>query len=346
VSRGLERSHPTLQSVAEAAGVSIQTVSNIFNAPHKVQSSTRSRVEAEIARQGYRPNRTARSLRTRRAGLLGMGIAPGAPGAGSIGDRFVHAVADAAERLGYHLLLFTTPSEGDGSMDAYDRLLGQRAVDGFVLADTTVEDPRQGWLRSRRVPFAAFGRRWSDAEQGSWVDVDGAAGMAAVVQHLATRGHRRVGFVGWPAGSGVGDDRFAGFERAALRFGLDVAGVERGSNDHATGARLGHRLLALPSPPTAVVAVSDELAVGVDAAVRTRGLEPGRDVAISGFDDSTIASVPALSLTSVRQPLALAGEHVVRLVAAQLADPDATVEHVLLEPSLVVRASTNTRVSQ
>jgi DNA-binding LacI/PurR family transcriptional regulator len=68
-------------------------------------------------------------------------------------------------------------------------------------------------------------------------------------------------------------------------------------------------------------------------------------VAICGFDDSPTASVPALSLTSVRQPLALAGEHVVRLVAAQLADRDATVEHVLLEPTLIVRASTNPRSS-
>jgi DNA-binding LacI/PurR family transcriptional regulator len=345
VSRGFERSHPTLQSVAEAAGVSIQTVSNIFNAPHKVQPSTRTRVEAEIARQGYRPNRSARSLRIRRSGLLGLGIAPAAPGAGSIGDRFVHAVADAAERLGYHVLLFSAPSDGDRPVESYDGLLRQRAVDGFVLADTTVEDPRQAWLLARHVPFAAFGRRWSDAEYGSWVDVDGAAGMVGVVEHLAALGHRRIGFVGWPEGSGVGDDRLHGFERAMRRLGLDVAGVERGSNDHAAGARLGHRLLSLPSPPTAVVAVSDELAVGVDAAVRSHGLAPGREVAISGFDDSPAAAVPALSLTSVRQPLALAGEHVVRLVAAQLADRDATVEHVLLEPTLIVRASTNPRSS-
>ena len=119
-------------------------------------------------------------------------------------DRFVHAVTDAAERAGYHVLLFTSTAGdvGAASMAGYEGLLGQRAVDGFVLADTTVDDPRQQWLAERGIPFAAFGRRWSDLEVGSWVDIDGAAGIGAVVRHLAERGHRRLGFIGWPAGLG------------------------------------------------------------------------------------------------------------------------------------------------
>ena len=348
MSRGFERSHPTLQSVAAAAGVSIQTVSNIFNAPHKVQPETRARVEAEIVRQGYRPNRSARSLRMRRSGLLGFCMAPSNAASGAVGDRFVHAITEAAERAGYHVLLFAATPSGSpasaahqlGSMAAYEAMLGQRAVDGFVLADTTVDDPRQAWLARHHIPFAAFGRRWADPEIGSWVDVDGAGGTAAAVEHLVSLGHRRLAFVGWPEGSGVGDDRCAGFERAARARGVEVVGVERGDNDHAAGARLGRRLLRRATPPTAIVAVSDDLAIGIDAAVRSVGLRTGRDVSIVGFDDSPAASVPALALTSVRQPLALAGEHVVRLVAAQLGDPDATTERVLLEPTLVVRSST------
>lgn len=334
---GTAGTHPTLHTVAAAVGVSVQTVSNIFNAPHKVQPATRERVEAEIARQGYRPNRSARSLRISRAGLLGLCLQPVDDTSGGIADRFVHAVSEAAERAGYHVLLFTAPSPG--TMSPYEALLGQRAVDGFILADTVADDPRQRWLADRSVPFAAFGRRWNGTEIGSWVDVDGAAGIAAAVDHLAAAGHRRLGFIGWPAGSGVGDDRLAGFERAAGDHGVDVAGVERGANGHATGARLARRLLRAGDPPTALVCVSDDLAIGADAAVRSLGLTPGRDVAITGFDDSPAAAIPAVSLTSVRQPLALAGEHVVRLLANRLADPDATVERVLLEPTLVPRAS-------
>src|SRR5690606_10635590 len=155
------------------------------------------------------PNRSARSLRIRRAGLLGLCLQPSDDTSGGISDRFVHAVSEAAERAGYHVLLFTAPTPA--AMDPYDALLGQRAVDGFILADTIADDPRHRWLADRSVPFAAFGRRWNDVDIGSWVDVDGAAGLAVVVDHLVAAGHRRVGFVGWPEGSGVGDDRFAGF---------------------------------------------------------------------------------------------------------------------------------------
>jgi DNA-binding LacI/PurR family transcriptional regulator len=341
MARGVDGRHPTLQSVARAAGVSTQSVSNAFNAPHKLLPATLARIQAEVGRQGYRPDRSARSLRSRRTGLLGFSMPRAASASGAVGDRFVHAVTDAAERAGYHVLLFA--DTGTSAMAAYQALIAQRAVDGFVLADTTAGDRRQGWLAERNIAFAAFGRRWTDPEVGSWVDVDGAAGIAAIVRHLAEQGHRRLGFVGWPAGSGVGDDRLAGFERATRAAGLDVAGVERGRNDHATGARLTSRLLRRADPPTAVVCVSDDMAIGADAAVRAADLTPGRDVAITGFDDSPAAAVPALSLTSVRQPLDRAGEHVVRLLAACLADRTATAERVLLEPTVVVRASSSPR---
>lgn len=331
--------HPTLRTVADAAGVSIQTVSNILNAPHKVQRDTRDRVKAEILRQGYRPNRSARSLRQRRSGLLGFCVPRVGAGGSGVDDQFVHAVTGAAERAGYHVLLFT--EEGEPAMGAYDALLGQRAVDGFILSSTTADDPRHEWLVGRRVPFASFGRRWADPEIGSWVDIDGAAGVALAVDHLAMRGHHRVAFIGWPAGSGVGDDRLSGFERSATANGMTVTDIERGENSHDTGARLARRLLDQPERPTAIVCVSDTMAVGCDSALRSAGMIPGHDVAITGFDDSVVASVPAVSLTTVRQPLPLAGDHVVRLLVAQLVEPAATIERVLLEPTLVVRASTS-----
>src|SRR6266508_5954352 len=100
-------------------------------------------------------------------------------------------------------------------MSVYRSLLAQRAVDGFVISDTGVGDQRQGWFSEHHVPFAAFGRRWAEPEIGPWIDVDGAAGVAATVDHLVRLGHRRLAFVGWPEGSGVGDDRARGFLEAA-----------------------------------------------------------------------------------------------------------------------------------
>ena len=161
-----------------------------------------------------------------------------------------------------------------------------------MISDTTVGDERQDWFRRHAVPFAAFGRRWADPEIGSWIDIDGAAGVAAAVDHVAAFGHRRVAFVGWPAGSGVGDDRCRGFEAAAAAAGMSVAGLARGENTYDDGRRLGAHLLDQADPPTALVCVSDEMAFGCDTAVRATGLVPGRDVAITGFDDTAAAALP------------------------------------------------------
>lgn len=343
--RAVRPNGPTLTSVAEACGVSRQTVSNIFNAPHKVQHETRARVEAEIARQGYRPNRSARSLRTHRSHLLGYCVPPPPRGGNAVMDGFLHAVTDAAERRGYHVLLFTQPLDGTGPRSAYEALIGHRAVDGFILSDTTTGDGRQAWLSKRNVPFAAFGRRFVEPEIGSWVDVDGAAGTASAVAHLATLGHRRLAFIGWPIGSGVGDDRCRGFVEATAAASLEVAGIERAEDRIDVGRSLAARLLSLTDPPTAIVCVSDLLALGCDAALRDRGLTPGRDIAVTGFDDSPAAGLPAVGLTTLRQPIDRAGEHVVRLLVDRLADTRTGTagpadEQILLEPTLVVRTST------
>jgi DNA-binding LacI/PurR family transcriptional regulator len=342
MSEGAGRSRtPTLGTVAQAAGVSVQTVSNVLNAPHKVGAHTLARVEAEIASQGYRPNRHARSLRTRRSFLLGYCWAHPTGTANALLERFIHAVTQSAERREHHVLLFTEAADLHHPMSVYRSLVAQHAVDGFVISDTTVGDERQEWLSRHDVPFAAFGRRWAAPEIGSWVDVDGAAGIAAAVDHVVELGHRRLAYLGWPDGSGVGDDRASGYVDAARAHGLAADLMTHTDGGLDEGRRAASELLDLADPPTAFVCVSDDLALGCDQAVRERGLLAGRDVAITGFDDSTAVGLPGVAITSVRQPVDDAGEHVVRLLLERLANRLAEPEQILLTPTLVVRTSTD-----
>lgn len=333
-------SGPTLESVAAAAGVSRQTVSNVLNSPGRVAAATRERVEAAIEALNYRPNRVARSLRTRAAQLLGYCVQPAPAGAlNPVLDRFLHAVTEAAAGHGFHVLLFTA-SGGTAGLDQYAELLGQRAVDGFVLADTVVNDPRHGWLASREVPFVSFGRTWGATETHPWVDVDGADGVAQAVAHVHALGHRRIGFLGWPPGSGVGDDRLAGYHTACQRLGVSPA-VLRSEQSLAHGRDSAARLLDAPEPPTALVCVSDECAYGALRALADRELRPGYDVAVVGFDDTPAAALPGIELTSVSQPIEEAGRTVVELLLAELGvlRPPPSM-HRLLPPSLTVRTST------
>lgn len=332
------RTGPTLASVAAVAGVSRQTVSNVLNAPDRVAPETLARVRTAIESLHYRPNRVARSLRTRASRQLGYCFQP-APvgGLNVVLDRFVHAITESAAGDGFHVLLFTAPG-GAAGLDRYADLLAQQAVDGFVLSDTVVGDPRPGWLAARGVPFVSFGRTWTGEEHGAWVDVDGATGISQAVEHVHALGHRRIAFLGWPDGSGVGDDRLAGYRAACHRLAVPPE-VVRGDGGIESGRAVAGRLLDRPDPPTALVCVSDLAAHGALRAVTERGLRPGRDVAVTGFDDTPSAALPGIELTSVSQPIEQVGRAAVRMVLAQLGGAGEPGRQRLLAPTLVIRSS-------
>ncbi len=334
----LPGNRPTVESVARHAQVSRQTVSNALNAPQRVRPDTLTRVLAAIDELGYRPNAAARNLRTQSTRLLACRLLPAA--GGGVLDRFLHALCDAARDRGYDVLSFSAASD-DAELDVLQDLLRRTAVDAYVIANTHHVDPRPGWLAGRGAPFVAFGRPWGEPGAAhSWVDVDGAAGVAAAVEHLVDRGHRRIAFLGWPEGSGVGDDRFAGWQRAVAAHRLPERGlVLRTEDGMAAAAALTARLLDSGLPPTAVVCVSDVMALGVLRALDRRGVRPGAGVAVTGFDDSPLATVVRPGLTSVRQPLEAVAEKVIEVLLEHLHGDRTAPAQVLLQPALVVRDS-------
>lgn len=338
---------PTLVSLARELGVSRQTISNALNAPHRVNAVTLDRVLEGIKESGYRPNVAGRQLRTRRSRNLAMRLYPSPDGInGAILDRFLHALTEACQREGYRLTLFTAPDD-EGEIAAIDELLSAADIDGFVLTSTHHGDVRTAWLLEHDVPFVAFGRPWSseldpfDASH-SWVDVDCGSGTADATTSLLDRGHRRIGFLGWPAGSGVGDDRRDGWRRALQAGGLDPAAddltldVEDTVADGARGARA-----LFGRGVTALVCASDSLAIGAVAAWREGAPDDVGETPVIGFDDTPVAA--ALGLPSVRQPIEQVADRVIRLLLERLSgetDAASPPQHVLLPASLVLRDPT------
>lgn len=320
----------TLNSVARQAGVSRQTVSNVLNAPDVVHPETLDRVRRVIEEQGYRANRAARQMRTSRSQVIGLRVEPERDGInGFVLDRFLHALTHTAEHHDHRTMLFTA-TDDDAEINAYTDLVASVGVDAFVVTGTHHGDRRTTWLAERELPFVTFGRPWGAADTHPWVDVDGAAGTAAATAHLLRRGHRRIAFVGWPAGSGAGDDRRTGWRRALRHAGhppgRDVALVDGMDSGRAAAADL----LDSGDPPTAFVCVSDSLALGVVTELRRRGA-PWDTVV--GFDDTPVAAF--LGVSTVRQPIAEVAAACVQQLRAVLAGE--TPEPVLLEPELVVR---------
>jgi DNA-binding LacI/PurR family transcriptional regulator len=342
---GVAGSRPvaTLATVAEAAGVSRQTVSNALNSPELLRPDTLARVQEAIEALGYRPNRAARNLRTRASHLVGFRVEPALEGTASgLMDRFLHSLVETCRESDLHVLLFTAEDVSD-PLDGYDGLLQSAAVDAFVVTDTYRGNPAASWLEEHQVPFVAFGRPWGEPDaQHPWVDVDGQAGTAAAVDHLVERGHRRICFVGWGEESYIGEDRRAGWLTRMAHHGLPTEGWDlRGEDTVDWGRRAAHELLDRGEAPSALVCVSDTVAMGALHALVERGVHPGpHGVGVVGFDDSLAAQLVPPGLTTVRQPLEQVGVEVVRLLQERLELLPSEQPHVILAPELVVRGTT------
>jgi DNA-binding LacI/PurR family transcriptional regulator len=329
---------PTLNSVAEAAAVSRQTVSNVINSPEVVSPETRERVLAAIEQLGYRPNTAARQMRTTRSQIIGVCMPPSGNGvSGVVLDQFLHSLTATAERYDHRIMLFTA-ADDEAETRAYADLIASVGIDGFVLTNTHHDDLRTRWLRQRELPFVTFGRPWGAEGTHPWVDVDGAAGTRLATDHLLRQGHRRIAFVGWPEGSGSGDDRRAGWAAGLAAAGLG-AGARAAVFDGVEGGRSATaRLLEAAEPPTAFVCASDSLALGVTSELRDRGHRPGADASVIGFDDTPTAAV--LGLSSVAQPIAeVAAECVRQLRTALRGEARPEPVTTLLAPHLVLRTT-------
>lgn len=335
---------PTIAQVATQASVSRQTVSNVLNAPQRVRRDTRNRVEQVIAELGYRPHKFAQGLRTGRSHLIALGFRTAPAERSLILDAFFHALTAETQARGYRVVLATGDDDAE-EIDAYEDLLGRYDVDALVLTSTHFDDPRFAWLDERQVPFVSFGRPWRAGATHAWVDVDGASGVRDATFHFIERGHRRIAFIGWPDGSGVGEDRRSGWEQACRTAGLATDGVLRQVEESMEqGRAAAASLLDSEHPPTAIVCVSDVVALGAWIEVTARGREPGRDVAIVGFDNSPTAAVVGLS--SLMQPLSAVARACLDCLQAMLDDGDAKgaaapPRQVLLPPHLVVRKSSS-----
>jgi DNA-binding LacI/PurR family transcriptional regulator len=320
----------TIATVARRAQVSRQTVSNVINAPHIVRDETRRRVEDAIAELGYRVNQAARQMRTGRSRLIAVRIEPTRDGInGWVLDRFLHGLTEAAAARGYRVMLYTAEEPKD-EIGTYEDLLAAYDLDAFVLHGTDHGDPRPRWLSDHGVPFVTFGRPWDEPGDRYWVDIDGAAGTGQVTRRLVEAGHQRIAFIGWPTGSGTGDDRRAGWARELATHGLASDLDARTQDGVDQGDACAAALLALAAPPTAIVCASDSLAVGALHAVRRT------EIAVAGFDDTPVAQ--AVGLTSVSQPLPEAAARCMEMLIHLLdGDPAGAQAPVLLVPSLVIR---------
>lgn len=329
----------TILDVARAAHVSRQTVSNALKHPERVRPDTLKRVHAEIDRLDYHPSTAATSLRGQRAGAVGMELTGW--GAHSLSDAlapFLVSLTIAAPEHDCHIVTFGSDGE-EPVLERYREMWRGRLVDAFVIMDTRHDDPRPAWLLEQGIPFASYGRVWDDPSFTSWADVDGTAGVADGVDHLVAQGYSRIAYLGWPQGSLVGDERRQGWVEAMARHGRRHAGPEGTSTqDLARAMVAAEPLVEAVGVGGGVACASDVLALGVTQVLLQRGLVPGRDVGVVGFDGSETARTH--EITSVVQPYRQIAHELLTQVHEQLITHRRPDEGRIFEPTLLHLAST------
>ena len=325
-------SQPTMKKVAERAGVSTALVSLVMRGAPNVSDHRRERVLQAADELGYRPNVLARNLASGRTQTIGVVL-------NDFHNLFFAEVADglqnAADAGGYRLLYGNGKHSVDGEAEAVEAFL-QFRVDGVILAGSLDAETMEKAARSAAVVVVG---RSELSDSVDTVNTDDRAGADLAVDHLVGLGHRRIAHIDGGDGAGA-DERSAGYCESMRRHGLEhFMQIVAGDFDESGGKSGTAELMGSPSPPTAIFASNDLTAIGVLDELHSLGRRVPDDVSLVGFDNTALAAMSYISLTTVDQPRELLGRSAVDLIMGRIGGRTEPM-HFVGTPTLVVRTST------
>lgn len=326
-----------IEDVAAIAGVSIKTVSRVLNNEPNVRAETRERVRAAVARLGYKPNLSARSLAGQRS--YALALVYNNPSRNYLME-IQNGMLEACHAQHYNLILGPV-GIGRQALPDLSALFENSRPDGVVLIPPLTDDPVVlAWLEQNGIPFASIAPRHVEGRIG--VRMDETTAVVELIGHLVAQGHRRIGHIKGPRAHGACQWRLAGYRQALRAAGIDYdpALVVNGQFSFESGVGAANALLDLAQPPTAIFAANDDMAAAVFRVAGQRGLRIPRDLSVCGFDDTPIAGHLYPALTTVRQPTSAMGQLATEQLIERIRSADGgrmvTVEHAVL-----VRESTH-----
>ena len=329
---------PTIQDVAASAKVSTATVSRVLSNPEVVAQSTRIKVLKAIKQLGYTPNAAAKSLRTAATRKLLVTVPDIANPFFSL---IIQGIEETAQREGYSVLLGDTHHDSLVE-DKYGLMLQRREADGLIFLGHRLPNTVKSWMRGQaHLPPVVNGCEYSRSLAVPIAHIDNPAAAGEMMDHLYGLGHRLIGLVTGPLASPLSRDRLRGaMTRARAEGAARQVTTVNGDFSIQSGIAGAARLLALPTPPTAIFCFNDEMAIGVlDYAHRTGRRVPD-SLSVAGFDDIRFARYTQPALTTISQPMLDIGRETVRLVLGVLQGSVDKAASITLPHRLELRAST------
>ncbi len=335
----------TMSDVAQVAGVSQSTVSHVVNKTRRIAPETERAVAAAIDATGYVNDGIAKSLRTGKTHSIGLAIsAMSNPYFGEV----VHSIEKHVTDLGYSLLLTDTHDDPDRELRAVRDLLAHRP-DGIILAPSA--DPQEALrqISRRKIATILIDRVPEHLDPSQPVDaigVENTEPTAELVQHLIGLGHRRIAMVSGRPGLRTTLERVDGYILGLQRAGLyvDETLIRNGHSEAEPARQAIKSLMALESPPTALITANNQMTIGAMAALRDLGLRVPDDIALVAFDDFPWADLFHPRLTVMAQPVEELGTLAAEMLFQRLHEPDLKPREVRLTPRLIVRDSGGTGI--
>ncbi|MER9686569.1 MULTISPECIES: LacI family DNA-binding transcriptional regulator [unclassified Mesorhizobium] len=336
---------PTMAEVARRAGVSVSTVSHVVNNTRFVSLEKARLINDAIAAMGYQPNELARSLKASTTNSVGLAIS-------AISNPYFTDIICAVEaecaRLGLMVFLSDTQEDPDRELQVV-RAFHQRRVDGVILAPSGSPQRAIDYLADKKMPCVLIDR-FAD-QRFDQIGVENETSMRALIDHVASFGHKRIGYIAGQPGLTTTRERIEAFQASLAANGLESVPryLSAENVDTAAATASTHAILSLPSPPTALVTGNNMTTIGAVRAIREKGLTIPGDLSLAGFDDFEWADCFEPRLTLVAQPCTEIGRQAAALLSARIAATGSAPRSVRLQATLRARAScgrpTHTRLT-
>jgi DNA-binding LacI/PurR family transcriptional regulator len=326
----------TMRDVAAACGVTEATVSNALADKPIVSIETKDRVRRAAMELGYHISPIARALRTGHTGTVGIVVS-------NLANPFyadiLLGISSVLTPRGYQTIICNTESRADLQEWHVTHLL-RHMVDGILLLSYSSETADTTRALKAGVPLVALWRR-PGGHEATFVGMDDALGMRLAVEHLWSLGHRRIGLLRAHVASSPSEARQNAFHGFLAEHSAEPGPVIGAEISIEGGRDAARQLLNLPQPPTAIIATSDLMALGTTIALMERSMTVPADMSVVGFEDTFVAALPQIQLTTVSVPRRALGVNAAELLLERIADPAQPIRNLVLQPGFQVRGTTS-----